>query len=198
MLSLNQKRTIIGIVIVLGMVGLVVGPLAYKIAREVDAEENGHLPSYIARDLVSKLASGDSVNGFASWEKDGQRAFSLDGESPLDAVGSLSVRRVYLNRDVVLHDGVLFLCASEGALRRPDYFPTLVGLVRDDEERYVVTSAYKTGYFGEAEPFTYFFAPDDEEAFDAAYDVWFAALESSAEGASIVAEYDAYLAGLSA
>ena len=47
MLSLNQKRTILGIVIVLGMVGLVVGPLAYKIAREVDAEENGHLPSYI-------------------------------------------------------------------------------------------------------------------------------------------------------
>lgn len=198
MLSVNQKRTILGIVIVLGMVGLVVGPLAYKIAREVDAEENGHLPSYIARDLVSKLASGDGVSGFASWEKDGQRAFSLGGESPLEAVGSLSVRQVYLNRDVVLHDGALLLCASGGALSRPDYFPTLVGLVRDDEERYVVTSAYKTGYLGEAEPFTYFFQPDDVEAFDAAYDVWFAALKSSAEGASIVAEYEAYLEGLSA
>ena len=198
MLSLNQKRTILGIVIVLGVVGLVVGPLAYKIVREVDAEENGHLPSYIARDLVSKLASGDSVSGFASWEKDGQRAFSLGGESPLDAVGSLSVRRVYLNRDLVVHDGVLFLCASGVALRRPDNFPTLVGLVRDEEERYVVISAHKTGYLGEAEPFTYFFQPDDGEAFDAAYDVWFTALESSDEGASIVAEYDAYLAGLSA
>lgn len=198
MLSVNQKRTILGVVIVLGMVGLVVGPLAYKIAREVDAEENGHLPSYIARDLASQLASGDSVSGFATWEKDGQRAFSLDGESPLDAVRSLSVRRVYLNRDAVLHDGALLLCASGGALRRPDYFPTLVGLVRDEEERYVVTSAYKTGYLGEAGPFTYFFQPDDGEAFDAAYDVWFAALESSAEGASIMAEYDAYLAGLSA